>query len=208
MRLKVKIGDRFGRLTLISILQHENGRRNGVFQCDCGVVKEIRISHVQQGRTVSCCCARPERARRMGQSTKRHGLKDSPEWSVWSSMRQRCNSPSHHAYANYGERGIMICERWSSFENFYADMGPRPSSAHSLDRVDNNGHYEPGNCRWATKLEQGANRRTSRPVEYKGVQMTLSEWARVTGIKRSTIAERLRRGWSIDSALLPLKPIV
>lgn len=136
----------------------------------------------------------------------RHGYKTSgkysSEYSIWMNMRARCNNPANTSYANYGARGIKVCERWESdFLNFLEDMGRRPSRKHSIDRIDNNGHYEPSNCRWATFSEQARNRRTSRFIEFRGRSLTLAEWAQEIGIDMRTLHLRLKNGWSIERAL-------
>jgi hypothetical protein len=119
-------------------------------------------------------------------------------------MKERCTSANCSTYKYYGGRGIKVCERWSGedgFENFYSDMGARPKGR-SLDRINNNGDYSPENCRWATIVEQNNNRRCTRMLEFMGESKPLTHWSNVTGIKRSTIRERLKRGWSVDRTLL------
>ena len=127
------------------------------------------------------------------------------EYSIWGTMRQRCNNPKSAGYAHYGGRGITVCARWDSFENFIADMGVRPSKNHSIDRVDNDGPYSPENCRWATRIEQKANQRPRNDaiwVQHNGECKTIDDWARVTGIKHKTLSGRIRRyGWPIEKAL-------
>lgn len=114
-------------------------------------------------------------------------------------MRQRCLNPSAKSFPGYGGRGIKICDRWlESFENFLADMGPRPSAKHSLDRQDNDGDYTPDNCRWATAREQILNRRNSRLVEYKGETRPLTEWCKLTGVSYSAAIQRLDNGWPVE----------
>jgi hypothetical protein len=118
-------------------------------------------------------------------------------------MRDRCYNPNHISYANYGGRGISVCERWRErFEHFFADMGMRPGPEYSLDRIDNDGNYEPGNVRWATQKEQGNNRRRNHLVTWGQSTHTIAEWEEITGINRDTIWSRLfKQGWSPERAL-------
>jgi hypothetical protein len=120
----------------------------------------------------------------------RHGLTDTPVHRSWMSMWQRCTNPNDSAFKNYGGRGIAICERWAVFENFLADMGPKPD-AYELERQDVNGNYEPGNCRWATIKEQANNRRTNRFITHEGRTQTLAQWAEELGIKMHTLYRRI-----------------
>lgn len=131
-----------------------------------------------------------------------------PLYSVWQGMKRRCQNPRDAKFSNYGGRGIRVCERWSvSFSAFAEDMGPRPSPNHSIDRIDNDGNYEPGNCRWATREEQQNNRGNCRFLTFAGVQATVAEWSRMTGLSEGAIARRLRDGMSVESALTePLTP--
>ena len=118
-------------------------------------------------------------------------------------MKARCYNPNHPDYANYGGRGIRVCERWlSSYAAFITDMGARPSSAHSLDRRDNDCDYSLDNCRWATAREQNNNRRINRLITFRGETYTLTEWARMLGMNYTTLQNRLDRGWSIEDALM------
>ena len=133
---------------------------------------------------------------------QKHGMWKTPEFKVWLSMRARCLCKTHKQYAAYGGRGISVCERWmDAFENFYADMGPRPSCQYSIDRINNDGNYEPDNCRWATRKQQQRNTRTVRPLTHDGLTLCVSEWAERLGINNRTILTRLRRGWPIGLAL-------
>jgi hypothetical protein len=123
----------------------------------------------------------------------KHGLSRTSEYKAWMAAKGRCHNPSYEAYALYGERGIFVCDRWrESFENFYADMGPKPSSSHTLDRIDNNGPYSPENCRWVEMIVQSNNTRKVRLVSYKGETHSVSEWARKLGITSQALTKRLR----------------
>lgn len=123
--------------------------------------------------------------------------------SSWSAMIARCCSPSHTSYADYGGRGVAVCERWRhSFSNFLEDMGDRPSERHSIDRIDNNGNYEPSNCRWATTREQRRNSRQNRLLTFNGETLIVSDMAAKYGLKTHSLFTRLRLGWSLEKALL------
>lgn len=128
-------------------------------------------------------------------------MKKIPERNSWDAMRARCTNVNHEFYSSYGGRGISICGRWENFDNFLADMGPRPSPTHSLDRKDNDGNYEPGNCRWATKKEQMDNRRNNRLIEFDGQTHTMADWSRIKGMRISTLHQRIMMGWSVEAAL-------
>ena len=125
-----------------------------------------------------------------------------PEWRAWRGMRSRCYSPTNHKYPLYGGRGIEVCEAWrADFRAFLADVGRRPSPSHSLDRIDVNGHYQPGNVRWATPLEQTRNRRSTVRLTLGGETLTLAEWCERTGLRESTVRYRLGKGLSVAEAL-------
>lgn len=125
----------------------------------------------------------------------------SVEYNTWRNIRQRCRNPKQKKFAYYGSRGIAVCERWDKFENFLADMGRRPPWKHTLDRIDPNKGYEPGNCRWATWTEQQNNKRNSRTLTLNGRTQTVADWAREIGVNPFTIYSRLDMGWSVDRAL-------
>lgn len=136
------------------------------------------------------------------QNARSHGMARSPEYQSWNHMRIRCTDPTCDSYARYGGRGITVCERWAnSFSEFVADVGRRPGDGYCIERIDNDGNYEPGNVRWATATEQARNRSNNRPVEYEGVTRPLSVWAEECGIARHTLRMRIERGWSVRDAL-------
>lgn len=128
-----------------------------------------------------------------------HGLTNTITYVSWEAMNQRCYDRKSINYRRYGGRGVMVCQRWrESFPSFLADMGERPSLAHSLDRIDNNGPYEPGNCRWATDKQQSRNRANNRLLTYKGETRCVMEWAEILGLSKHTIFNRLREGWAVE----------
>lgn len=193
-------GTRFGLLTVIRRDGHLHGSSAWLCQCACGNTHRVRYTSLRRGEIVSCGCRKKEVLNR-----RTHGMKRTPEWKAWDSAKQRTTNPNHKSYHDYGGRGISMCDRWrDNFEAFYADMGPRPTLKHSLDRYpDQNGDYEPGNCRWATWTEQANNKRNNRLLTVKGQTMTIPEWSRQTGLSQSCLLQRLRAGRSEDEMLLP-----
>lgn len=143
-------GQKFGHLT---VLRKSNERKNRYIawecSCDCGTTVVVRSGHLRDGTTRSCGCLRGNPV---------HRKTGTVEYEAWKNMRRRCTEPTNKRWESYGGRGITVCDRWQSFENFYNDIGPRPPG-HTLDRTDNDGNYEPGNCTWATRSQQNKNRR-------------------------------------------------
>ena len=168
--------------------------------CDCGNTKDgVQSGNLKNGAVKSCGCLRSDT---MKVIKKTHGLRHTDEYGIWSRMIQRCHNGNDPKYRIYGERGIVVCDRWRySFANFYADMGPRPSKLHSIERSDNDDVYRPQNCLWATKVEQANNTRSNIHVTYEGITKTLAEMCTKLGANYHRVYERLRRGVSFDDAI-------
>lgn len=133
---------------------------------------------------------------------ERHGMNKSPEHRAWVHMKQRCSNPNKREWPHYGGRGIKVCDRWqSSFLAFFADVGPRPSATHSLDRIDVNGDYEPSNVRWATQQQQVENTRTARLVTIDGKTQTIAAWEREMGLSKGQVRARESAGWNLEEAI-------
>lgn len=201
------IGRVYGRLTVIGeeLVNKPYQGTWWICSCSCGNTKTISAMQLRQGTTKSCGCFRHEVATTKGYGfiKVKHHMTNSHEYSSWGSMIQRCENANHAAFKNYGGRGVKICKEWrNSFETFLKDMGPRPSLKHSLDRFPNNdGNYEPGNCRWATIAEQHLNRRDNRLVTFENETKTLSEWAVSKNIPFDVLAKRIEAGWDVEKAL-------
>jgi len=166
----------------------------------CGAEDAPHRKFVRNGKSrVQCQCRQCE-ADAAGARHKRDPF--NAEKTPWRKMRERCNAPGQHGYARYGGRGVTVCARWDQFESFLEDMGTRPSSEHSIDRIDNNGDYEPNNCCWASRSEQQSNTSRNRLLTYRGVTLTMAEWARRLGMNIQTLHMRLTSaGWSVEKAL-------
>lgn len=175
-------------------------------RCSCGNETIVRSQHLRTGNVRSCGCLAVEVCLpAMAASNVTHGMSQSDEHRIWQYMIQRCHNPNAGNYYLYGGRGIEVCERWrESFEAFYADVGPRPSKDHSLERKNNSKGYEPGNVVWATRLEQNNNTRRNRRVCYRGRDMTLAQAIRAAGniVNYDTARHRFcDKGWSIETAV-------
>lgn len=203
-------GQVFGRWTVIRRAENRNERAVFLCRCACGVEREVRSADLKNGSTVSCGCYSRELTleRSLKHGMAKRGQKKPPEYGAWSGIIKRCKNPNCKEYKNYGGRGIKVCARWEhSFESFLADMGQRPSSKHSIDRIDVNGDYEPSNCRWATILQQANNKRDNRRVQVGNTTMTVSEAARLFGVNCMAIITRLNSGWDVMRAITqPVHP--
>jgi len=204
------VGAKFSRLTVIGAPFKLDARRNAKWhvqcRCECGRMKSVMSLLLVTGHTKSCGCYRGRKGEQ-NLGNRKHGLSHGVEWAAYYEMLRRCNQEHHPQHKNYGGRGIKVCDRWAgSFESFYADMGPRPDGT-TLDRIEVDGNYEPGNCRWATPAQQANNRRSNRYVEAFGETLTVSEWSARKGIASATIIRRLNKGWPAEKALTaPLTP--
>ena len=201
-------GNRYGRLVVICRTDKKdtnNSRSYWECVCDCGNKTIVHRTNLVSGRTTSCGCLHREIAK--DQATK-HNCTGTRLYRIWDGLRNRCNNPKHPNYNNYGGRGISVCSEWDDFENFSKwSMANGYRDDLTIDRVDNDGNYEPSNCRWATKKVQANNTRKTIKITYNGDTKTLSEWAEIVGIRREYLWRRIyKRNWPIAKALTtPLK---
>lgn len=181
----------FGRWTVISTAPSRGRKCYWNCICKCGRLAEVSADNLRSGSSKSC--------RRCSRTT--HGMSHLPEYRTWHDMRSRCECVTDTGYADYGGRGITICDEWRSFEAFYRDMGPKPFPEATIERNNNDLGYSLDNCRWATQREQSRNKRTTRFLELNGQTMSVADWADATGLQQHTILSRLRSGWSVERAL-------
>lgn len=198
----------FGKLTVLGPVERRKFPAGAVHvywlcQCECGRQKSINAYTMIAGTSESCGCVHREMARKIGKANIRHGMTNSVEFRTWSSMKVRCQNPDVPNYADYGGRGIVICERWEVFENFLEDMGMRPGPEFSLGRIDNNAGYFPENCRWETITQQTQNQRNNLVIEYQGRLGALASFfdGGVGHPDYYRVHQRIQRGgWSPERA--------
>jgi len=201
---KMQVGEVYGSLTVLELTRgvRASGKPKYTALCSCACGNEIEVErhNLKTGNTTKCNdCAIKSRADHRRKHGHSIGCYDrDPEgyatYTIWQAMKRRCNNQTDKRYADYGGRGITVCEAWQdSYEQFLSDMGIRPTPQHQIDRIDNDGPYSPENCRWATRMEQGSNKRNNRIIEAFGKRMTVNQWARETGLYRKTITSRIDR---------------
>lgn len=189
----------FGLLVVIKYAgRYNNGAALWLCKCECGNTALIQGTHLRSGYYTSCGCYKKS-------LNFVHGFNKcanrATEYTTWDSMIQRCKNPNNTAFHKYGGRGINVCERWMSFRNFIDDMGLKPSLQHSIERLDNDGDYEPNNCVWADLKTQSRNKRTNHILTLNGKSQCLVKWAEELNLRPNTISTRLHRGWSVEKSL-------
>ena len=190
-------GKKYGHLTVVGISSASKPKYlKWECLCDCGSSTAHKGYYLKNGLSKTCGYSCKYR----GNVT--HHKSKTPEYRSYVSMLYRCNNPNARGYFNYGGRGIKVCDKWDkSFTNFLEDMGEKPTKKHQIERIDTNKDYTPENCKWATVKEQCNNKRNNTLLTHKGETKTLSEWAASTGIKYTTLSERIRRNWTLERAL-------
>jgi len=185
---------KYGMLTVLgdSGKRSTNGNKQLLVRCDCGVEKTADAYSLKIGGAKSCGCQRWPGT---------HKQSGTPEYRAWISMWSRCTNPKDIGYPDYGARGITVCERWKSFENFFADLGLKPTKQHRLDRRENEDGYTPGNCHWVTPAESNRNTRATLRVLYQGKEMCLRDAAQLAGVAYTTARWRLHKGWAMEKVL-------
>lgn len=206
MDIKAKTGMRFGRLVIVErdLTNYPSKNSTWICQCDCGNVCIKRWNDLKNGNSNSCGCLKRELASSLCKRLRtKHGGADTQLYNVWKSMRGRCLRKSDKSYKNYGERGIGVCDEWQKSYQAFSDWSHANGYQHGLtiDRIDNDGNYEPANCRWITNRNQAKNRRTNNPIKINGITRLVTEWCDVMGVPRSTYFERVKNGQSPNQAL-------
>jgi hypothetical protein len=199
MRTLNLVGQRFGRLTVMSRCPRRPRDKESRWhcKCDCGNDRDVLAGNLRSGQHISCGCLRKERNLLHGQAGRR-----TPTYMSWAGMFARCYNPKTQQYKNYGGRGIKVHPSFRDFQTFLEHIGERPPGT-SLDRIDVNGDYAPGNVRWATDKQQTRNKRDNRLITYKGETMCVTDWGEKLGINRKWIDYRLNAGWPIEKVLQP-----
>lgn len=196
-------GALFGRWEVLAELpERHRGGRVYLCRCLCGAEKAVPKTYLQSGYSRSCGCLQKELSRAR---QTRHGMFGTPEYNAWMSMWARCTNPKHKAFANYGGRGIKVCAAWKDFAKFYADVGPKPSAKHQLDRERNSKGYTRSNTRWVLPVANIRNRRATVKVLHNGQVKPLAVAAEAEGLKYATVLARLRAGWAPEKLFEKVK---
>jgi hypothetical protein len=204
MPARIDLTDKqFGRLRVQSYAGLFKGKAYWTCQCDCGKKACVSGQLLRAGKSTSCGCYRAEL---MSVIKRKHGMSNTPEWHTYYRMLDRCYNAKNARFASYGGRGIEVCSDWKdSFVSFHRDMGPRPDAC-SLDRIDVNGHYEPGNCRWATATQQAQNKTTNINITHGDQTKCLTQWAREHEVPLLTAYSRLQRGLPFEQVFARRAP--
>lgn len=203
------LGQRFSRLLVIADAGfNKHRKKEWLCECNCHALIVATGNLLKKGSIKSCGCWNRDRILAMNKGRRKYTNDEVKSKSVWTSMMARCYKKSNIGYSNYGGAGIIVCERWHDFANFYTDMGSPPKGM-SIDRIDPHGNYEPANCRWATRYEQNRNRRFHIYLEHNGKKKLLIEWAEELGVRAITLRNRKNLGWSDEDVLLtPIGPSI
>lgn len=192
--VKDATGKTFGRLTVTAYA----GGSRWTCRCMCGKEKTVRSGKLWSGETRSCGCLLSDILRKRNAT---HGEPRDKTYHAWAHMIQRCTNVNDMSYKDYGARGIRVCKRWLRYERFLEDIG-RPSAPDMmLDRINNNGNYEPGNCRWSTRIQQNRNKRSNLRYTFQGKTLMLAEWSEIVGVETETLRARLVAGWTVERTL-------
>lgn len=194
-------GRRYGRLLVLERAEAQYGLTTWLCRCDCGNETVVTACNLKKGHTKSCGCYRRDLPTKHGEAS---GHRKTKEYVAWTHAKARCHNPKHPYYQWYGARGISMCPEWrEDYSKFLADMGPRPEGC-SLDRVNNDGNYEPGNCRWVSMKEQSRNKRSNIVITFEGQEMIASDWEKKFGVRKDYISKRLRNGMNMKDIVIEI----
>lgn len=194
--MRYKVGDRVGNVVLLEI-QPNSG---GLWLVECVKCGKRKLKKPNR-KAPNCNCEQGEKIRK---AKTIHGMCDTIEYKSWGHMMERCFNPNCDDYPEWGGRGITVCERWRTFKNFINDMGMKPGPEYKIERIDNDGNYEPGNCKWATQKEQGRNQRSNVVLNIGGVKKIMVEWSEMVDVPYKTITQRKRAGWQDWECVMPV----
>lgn len=190
-------GHLFGRLTAIAPAERIKGKTAWTCICECGNAVSVTTHGLRTGDTRSCGCLKTDM---LVERNRSHNKSKTRTYRIWNAMLARCRNQNHASWPHYGGRGIGVCEQWSNFTQFLADMGEAPHDR-SIDRIDNNKGYSPDNCRWANNKEQAANKSNNHHITINGETKLLAEWCKIYSISAPAVANRIKRGWSEEKAI-------